>query len=117
MAEPCPRLVVVRNPNWPCELYPGVTPLPGDEFPIPEGVTGVGRDGELRPGENAVLHLHSHVPAARHARLTRTADAVTVEDCRSRGGSFVNGRRVAAPVRLADEDRISLGCFVFRFRA
>ncbi len=46
----------------------------------------------------------------RHARLRLTADdQLELEDLGSHNGTYVNGRRVGTPVRLARGDRIEIG--------
>jgi len=44
-----------------------------------------------------------------HARIVATAEKVTVEDSRSRNGTFVNGKRIAAPHPLIDGSTLTFG--------
>jgi sigma-B regulation protein RsbU (phosphoserine phosphatase) len=44
-----------------------------------------------------------------HARIRRHGADCVIEDLNSRNGTFVNGRRIREPTRLADGDRIVLG--------
>jgi DNA-binding winged helix-turn-helix (wHTH) protein len=75
-----------------------------------------GRRYALAPGENlvgreptaTVLIDHSSV-SRRHARLSVKGTDVVVEDLGSRNGTFVNGQRVDAPLKLRDGDVIGLG--------
>lgn len=50
----------------------------------------------------------------RHARLTRSSDGMTVEDLGSTNGTYVNGERIAVPVRVSPGDVIGLGSYTFR---
>ena len=45
----------------------------------------------------------------KHARLTRTDDGILLEDAGSTNGTFVNGGRIAGPVRVAAGDLIVVG--------
>jgi pSer/pThr/pTyr-binding forkhead associated (FHA) protein len=51
-----------------------------------------------------------------HARIRLDDDAATLEDLGSKNGTYVKGRRVSAPARLADGDQIRLGSVVITFR-
>ncbi len=44
----------------------------------------------------------------RHARLTRQGASYVIEDVGSTNGTYVNGKRVTAPVLLSDGDMIGL---------
>lgn len=44
-----------------------------------------------------------------HARIVRQDDGFFLDDLRSRNGTYVNGVRVVAPVRLTDGDKIHVG--------
>jgi DNA-binding winged helix-turn-helix (wHTH) protein len=50
-----------------------------------------------------------------HARILVAGGRVVIEDLASKNGTFVNGRRIARPVRLAPGDQICLGTFVLFF--
>lgn len=67
-------------------------------FPIPEGVTVVGRD----PSVNLVLK--TEMVSRRHAQITRQGETCQVTDLGSANGTFVNGVRLApnAPAPLVD---------------
>ena len=69
------------------------------------------RDDHLRVGRPAECDLT--VPEAavsrRHASLHRRADGWYLLDHGSTNGTFLNGSRVAGPVRLTDGDEIRLG--------
>jgi DNA-binding winged helix-turn-helix (wHTH) protein len=79
---------------------------------------------ELRAGENvlgrggdaAVVVDHSSV-SRRHAVIHVRADEAVIEDCGSKNGTFVGGRRLDEPLALHDSDVILLGAVRFVFRA
>jgi S1-C subfamily serine protease len=61
---------------------------------------------------DAALRFHSGADgavSARHAHLVRDAGGWALRDLGSTNGTYVNGRRVAAPTPLKDGDRITLG--------
>ena len=66
---------------------------------------------ELNIGRSlrAELCLDDDGVSRHHARIRRDDDAVWVEDLESRNGTFVNGVRVTAPVKLEDGDKIHVG--------
>ncbi len=55
------------------------------------------------------VQLEDAAISRRHARLAWREDGVWLEDLGSRHGSFRNGARVKAPVRVVPGDRITLG--------
>ena len=60
-----------------------------------------------RPYCDVVLNNNS--VSREHARLTKRADGVYVEDLRSRNGVWVNGVRIAEPTRVYSRDSIQIG--------
>lgn len=81
-----------------------------------------GRRLPLRPGENILgrepdeINLDSPTVSRRHARIVISESGATLEDLDSKNGTFVQGRRVSSPVRLANGDEIRAGSVVLRFR-
>src|SRR5207247_7993434 len=55
-----------------------------------------------------VVVSHPNV-SARHCRLTRSNVGYVVEDLQSSNGTFVNSVRVAEPMAVSQQDRITLG--------
>ena len=53
--------------------------------------------------------------SSRHARLTRRADGLSLEDLGSSNGTFVNGKRITRPVSIRPGDVIGLGSYTFTF--
>jgi hypothetical protein len=77
---------------------------------------------DLGPGENLVgrgpecrVALAEHSVSRRHARITVGA-TVTIEDLKSRNGTFVDGRPVTGAVPLAHETEVRVGSVRFVFR-
>lgn len=80
------------------------------EFELQAGENVIGRDPQA-----AVLLEHSSV-SRRHAVVRVEADGATLEDCRSKNGTFLRGQRVTQSVSLADFDEIRLGKVRLLFR-
>ena len=84
------------------------------------------RDGQrvmLSPGENILgrdpeggIQIDSVTVSRRHACITVTRSAVTIEDLGSKNGTFVGANAASVPVVLKDGDEIRIGSLVFRFR-
>ena len=95
-------LVVVRS----------TTLRTGDRFPLDAQALTVGRSGnndlELRDDQYA---------SAQHARIEPRGADVWVEDDGSTNGTFVNGRRIEAPKRLAPGDVVRIGETELRYEA
>jgi DNA-binding winged helix-turn-helix (wHTH) protein len=75
----------------------------GGRAALPEGEHVLGRDPELE------LTFASPSVSRRHARLRVGPSEAVLEDLGSKNGTWVNGRRIAGPVALADRDEIRLG--------
>jgi hypothetical protein len=75
----------------------------GGEHPL-DGEVILGRE----PGVPGLL-LDDPGVSRRHAAVRERAGAITVEDLGSSNGTFVNGRRIAGEVELADGDEVQLG--------
>ena len=82
------------------------------------------REIVLRPGENVmgreeegVVWLDSPSVSRRHARILVEGGEVVLEDLASKNGTFVRGRRISGPVRLADGDVFRLGRVNLKLRA
>lgn len=77
--------------------------MKGSEFPIGSEVT-VGRAGGC-----AVLLTADTFVSQLHARVFRRGKDVLVEDLGSTNGTFVNGRKVTAPVPIRKGDKVQFG--------
>jgi DNA-binding winged helix-turn-helix (wHTH) protein len=72
-------------------------------IPLVPGSTLVGRD------PNSTVHIDSSSVSRRHAEIAVVESGLTIEDLRSKNGTFVNGAKIDALVRLADYDTIQIG--------
>ncbi len=82
-----------------------------------------GRRIPLHMGENVLgrepeggVNLDSPTVSRRHARILISTMSVTLEDLRSKNGTFLHGARVSTAVPLKDGDEIHIGSVVLRFR-
>jgi DNA-binding winged helix-turn-helix (wHTH) protein len=80
-------------------------------FQLAEGENIVGRDPRCS------VWVDASGVSRRHARLSVAGGQVTVEDLGSSNGTFVRGKTVAAPRRLADGDVLELGAATLTFRS
>lgn len=48
----------------------------------------------------------------RHARLEATPTGLVLTDLKSTNGTYINGRKVLAPVHMSEQDRVHVGEFV-----
>ena len=79
-------------------------------LPLTEGENIVGRDPRCN------VWLDASGVSRRHARIVVTPEQVSIEDLDSSNGTFVQGRRLAAPRALADGEQIELGAATVIFR-
>jgi DNA-binding winged helix-turn-helix (wHTH) protein len=77
----------------------------------------------LRPGENLIgrhpasaVWLNGSSVSRTHARIVVGVDGVTIEDCGSRNGTFVEGRKLTAPHLLVDGSAVTFGSEQVTFR-
>jgi DNA-binding winged helix-turn-helix (wHTH) protein len=80
------------------------------EMPLESGENVVGRD------RKAEVSIEDSTISRRHAQILIAGNAATLEDLGSKNGTFVQGRRIEKPRRLADGDRIQVGSIVLTFR-
>jgi predicted component of type VI protein secretion system len=68
-------------------------------------------EGQFAVGRNASCQLSLDDPlvSRRHALLTVTEEAVTIEDLQSRNGVIVNGQKITGRTPLTAGDRILIG--------
>jgi DNA-binding winged helix-turn-helix (wHTH) protein len=81
------------------------------------------REIALRPGENmigrdenSVLWIDDPLVSRRHARILIDGSEAVLEDLGSKNGTFLRGERIQTPVKLADEDLITIGPASMIFR-
>ena len=96
----------------------------GRSSPPPTGfrLTWSGHEASLVGGENVLGRSRSATVCVddgsisrRHAVIRVTGTEATIEDCGSKNGTFVGGRRVGEAHPLAGGDRIRLGKVQLRF--
>jgi pSer/pThr/pTyr-binding forkhead associated (FHA) protein len=84
-------------------------PLAGRRFEV---------EGELVMGrENAPITIDDPEVSRRHAILRVVEERVVIEDLSSLNGTFVNGRRIAAPTTLSAGDKVMVGMTSFEVEA
>ncbi len=90
------------EPSWPssssCRLASGRR-----RYPLFEGENLLGRAPDVG------VMIESTRASRRHARIVVLGERVTLEDLRSRNGTFLNGRRIEAAADLSDGDTIEIG--------
>ncbi len=83
---------------------------PDGEILLAEGENLIGRDPE------ATIRIDIGGVSRRHARITVDGADVILEDLGSKNGTYLRGRRVQKPTRLAHGDEIRIGRKVARFQ-
>ncbi|MBL8849550.1 MAG: SpoIIE family protein phosphatase [Planctomycetaceae bacterium] len=63
------------------------------------------------------IQLQSSMVSRKHARVIRDGGNFVFEDLGSGNGTFVNGKRIEAPVALQHDDRIKVGPILLRFES
>lgn len=81
-----------------------------DAFPLTDGEHIAGRDADCS------LVIEGTTVSRRHARITVSGGAATIEDLDSTNGTHVNGTRISAPTQLAPGDEFALGSELLRVR-
>ncbi len=77
---------------------------------LTEGEHLLGRDVDV------AVWLESPSVSRHHAVIRISEVEATVQDLGSKNGTYVGGKRVAGPTRLADGDEIRLGTLTVQFR-
>jgi len=93
-----PRLVVERAPGH----------SPGMIYDIDDGAV-------LGRGEAAEIRLEDPFASARHARVSRQAGAVVLEDLGSTNGTYLNEELLHGPAPLHHGDRVRIGDSEFSY--
>lgn len=93
------------GPPVACRLVRGV-----EQFVLRQGENLLGRS------RGAMLRIESPKVSRRHAVIRLSGATAAIEDCGSRHGTYVAGRRIAGPEILHDGDQIGLAdeSLVFR---
>jgi len=96
-AEAVGSTSAVRRP-FACRLVWGPR-----EISLDSAENVIGRDS------GAVVWIDDASVSRRHARITVDDDGATIEDLGSKNGTYVRGRKIQKPARLADRDVIKIG--------
>jgi DNA-binding winged helix-turn-helix (wHTH) protein len=72
-------------------------------IPLEPGETIVGRD------TGAGVHIDDSSVSRRHARILISAEGATLEDLRSKNGTFLGERKIEQQAPLSDKDKIRVG--------
>jgi DNA-binding winged helix-turn-helix (wHTH) protein len=83
---------------------------PEGEVPLSEGENLIGRDPQ------AAVRIDIGGVSRRHAKIVIDEADVILVDLGSKNGTYLRGRRVQKPTRLAHGDEIRIGLKVARFR-
>ena len=81
------------------------------EIALVEGPNVLGRD----PDATVWIDLNS--VSRRHARVTLSDGIATLEDLRSKNGTYLGGRRIDSPARLKNGDQIKIGAASLVFKS
>ena len=79
-------------------------------FPVSDGEHIVGREPSVS------VWLDSPKVSRHHARIVVKGERATIEDMKSKNGTFVGGGRIRTPVALEAGDTIEVGPFALEFR-
>lgn len=81
------------------------------------------REIAMAPGENllgrdeaATVWIDDASVSRRHARILIDESGAVLEDLDSKNGTYLRGKRIAAPQKLADEDPVRIGPASMIFR-
>ncbi len=72
-------------------------------IPLPKGEHVIGR------ARNAPIRVNHKSISRRHARIVIGEEQATIEDLKSKNGTYLRGERLEAPAVLTDGDSIRLG--------
>jgi DNA-binding winged helix-turn-helix (wHTH) protein len=81
------------------------------------------REVALGPGENllgrdddAIAWIDDALVSRRHARIVIDEGGAVLEDLGSKNGTYLRGKRIEAPSKLADKDQVTIGPASMIFR-
>jgi len=80
------------------------------EIAVNFGENLLGRD------EDSIIWIDDALVSRRHARIVIDETGAVLEDLNSRNGTFLRGKRIKAPTKLADEDQVTIGPASMIFR-
>ena len=85
-------------------------PLAGSEINVDRRELRIGR------APNSDLVLDDDYVSANHARLHKVDEGWMLQDLNSTNGTFVDGVRIGAPVKVQDDMQIRIGKTIFELR-
>jgi DNA-binding winged helix-turn-helix (wHTH) protein len=80
------------------------------EIPLADGDNLIGR------APDAPIRIDNSEVSRRHALIVVEGSTATLEDLGSKNGTFLRGKRLEAPAKLANADEIRIGLDLARFR-
>jgi DNA-binding winged helix-turn-helix (wHTH) protein len=80
------------------------------EIAVNPGENLLGRDGD------SIVWIDDALVSRRHARIVIDESGAVLEDLGSRNGTYLRGKRIEAPRKLADEDQVTIGPASMVFR-
>ncbi len=80
------------------------------EIAVNFGENLLGRD------DDAIVWIDDALVSRRHARIVIDERGAVLEDLGSKNGTFLRGKRIEAPRKLADEDQVTIGPASMIFR-
>ncbi len=80
------------------------------EIAVNFGENLLGRD------EDSIVWIDDALVSRRHARIVIDETGAVLEDLQSRNGTYLCGKRIEAPRKLADEDQVTIGPASMIFR-
>lgn len=83
----------------------------GKRIPLESGENVLGREPDA-----GIVRIDSPTVSRRHARISISTNAASLEDLDSKNGTFLRGASVTTAVPLVDGDEIRVGSVVLRFR-
>src|SRR5262252_9332028 len=104
------REIATRTPATPSAAFASRLIWGPREIALDAGENLIGRDRE------AVVWIDDESVSRRHARIVVDESGATLEDLGSKNGTWVRGKRIDGPVKLADEDLVSIGSASMIFR-
>jgi predicted component of type VI protein secretion system len=72
-------------------------------------------DNPVGRGEENSLAIADAKMSKQHFSIRYSADGYFISDCESKNGTWLNGKRLTKPAKLAYGDRIIAGTTIFRF--
>ena len=73
----------------------------------------IGDEATIGRAAGCSISVNDNFTSQLHARVFRRDDALHVEDLGSTNGTYVNGRKVTAPLPLTRGDQVKIGSTVF----